>query len=268
MPGTKMADRIERRAQLAELERRAWHLWVLGLAITGLLIIALLAFFYPAVRWGVTHIESRHEILPQLLIGLFTLTILSGVYIVTKQRELNELRNFIIGASEDVLSGREKYPRDTLTGVLDRSALPAVLKHECARVDRYQTSLCLALFDVRDFSALNETQGHLAGDLILKELAATLRQTARQTDAVLRYGPDQFLCFLTGTQLEGGQGFVRRAQTACPLSSHLRGVLLDFGLSVYQMGVNPEAVAASAERDLRTRRAASLPPAAESAQAT
>jgi len=254
-----MVPQRERRKQLAEIERRSWQLWALSLMIMGLLALGIVLFFYPALRAPVEYFGHRHLNLPQLVLGLFSLVVLSGFYVVTKQRELNALRNFIIAAYTAAAVSRDAYPRDSLTGALDRSALPDVLRHESARAERTHSSLCLVLFDIQKFHLVNEREGNMVGDLVLKELALTLQRTARQTDTVLRYGGDQFLCLLAGTPREGADPFVRRIHIACERVSRLRNLILDFGIAVHQAGADPEATVAEAEQDLAARRQI-LPP--------
>jgi len=255
MPGKLAERRRKSDRQLAELDQRSWQLTALSLAISLLLALAIGVFFYPSLRWGVNRIEAHLAVLPQLVLGLLTLVFLTSVYIVTKQRELAELRGFIISTYAETAISREKYPADALTGVLDRSSLPDILKRETARADRYDIPLCLALFDIRAFRKVNEREGNLGGDQILKELARAILKTARQTDIVARYGPDQFLCFLPGTELQGGEAFTRRIVTASQQSSRCRALTLDFGLAVYRTQMDAERVLTDAEKDLEAKRA-------------
>ncbi len=255
-----MANLIDRRKlprkQLAQLDRRTWRLWALNLAVTVSLAFGIAAFFYPAIKWRVATIEAHlFPVLPQLIVGLLILVLLQSVYIIARQRELNELRNFILATHAEAGLVEADYPQDPLTGVLDRRALPDVLKRETAWVDRYRVPLCLVLFDICKFSKINEKDGNLAGDLVLKDLAQALQATVRQTDSVLRYGPDQFLCLLPRTDLMGGEAFARRVGNACQSSGRLRNLIVNSGIAVYQAGTDPNEIVTNAERGLTARRA-------------
>ncbi len=262
LPQAKMSIRFDRRklprGELDRLDRRTWQLWVLSLTVTIALAFGLGALLYPAMKWRVFTIVERRliDILPQLIVGLLTLVVLEAIYIIVKQSELNELRNSIMAMYDDSRPLAAAYPRDPLTGVLDRRALPDVLTRETTWVDRYRISLCLVLFNIREFKRVNEKEGNLAGDLVLKDLAQTLQATVRQTDTILRYGPDQFLCFLPRTELAGGEAFTRRVSTARQCSGRLRTLILDPGFAVYEAGKNPDATLAQAEQNLATRRSA------------
>jgi diguanylate cyclase len=181
------------------------------------------------------------------------------VYTVAKQRELNALRNLLIGAYAEAALLRDSAPQDPLTGVLARSALPDVLAQKCAHAKRLRCPLSLVLFDIQEFSRINEREGNLVGDLVLKELARVLQTTIRQSDTVLRYGGEQFLCFLAGTERTGTEAFIRRVHKACARVSRLRNLRLDFGISVFEPGADPEAVVADAERELAAKRPSTTP---------
>jgi diguanylate cyclase (GGDEF)-like protein len=174
-------------------------------------------------------------------------------------RESRELREFVLAISEETGRATGEYPHDALTGVFDRRALPDILKRETTWVDRYRVPLCMVLADIRDFGKLNETQGNMAGDLVLKDLAHALRGTVRQTDSLLRYGADEFLCLLPRTDSEGGAAFTGRVRQTCERSPRLRGFIIDFGVAVYAAGKDPNAVLANAEGQLAAQRSSSRP---------
>ncbi len=255
---TSIERRKEQRSLLGRIDRRNWQLWGLSFCVTLSLALAIAAFFYPAIRWHVDRIELLYGILPQLIIGLVAMVLLCVIYIIAKQRELNDLRNFVIAINLETRRMSQELPRDPLTGVLDRRGLLDVLKREVTWVDRYRVSLSLALFIVREFHKINESLGNLAGDEVLKALAGTLESTARQTDTILRYGPDRFLCFLPRTDRKGAQAFGGRVVAACGRNPHLRQIELSFGLAEYRPGRNAEALLADVEHDLSRQAAASL----------
>ncbi len=242
-----------RRPPLVQLgqRQRVWYLWVPSLTITVLLALGIAAFVYPGIRWeALTPGPDLLRILPPVCLGLFCLVLLEALYIQSRVREARGLREYILATSGEAAFLVPEYPRDGLTGVWDRRALPEVLKRESTWVDRYHIPLCVALCDIRDFSKLNERQGNMAGDLVLKDFARALQTTVRQTDSVLRYGPDEFLCLLPRTDSAGGGAFLRRVQQALQRSARLRDLKLDAGLAVYEAGRDVNLTLASAEKDL------------------
>jgi diguanylate cyclase (GGDEF)-like protein len=255
-----MSIQSERRREhhdlIGRIDRQNWRLWTLSFCVTLSLALAIAAFFYPAIRWHVDRLELVYGILPQLILGLMVMVLLCIIYIIVKQRELNDLRNYVIAINMEARRLSEEVPRDPLTGALDRRGLPDVLKREVAWVDRYRIPLSLALFNVREFHKINETSGNLAGDEVLKALALVLESTARQTDTILRYVGDRFLCFLPRTDRSGAQAFGGRVIAASRRNPHLRGIELSFGLAEYRPRTNAEVLLAEVERDLLTRMAA------------
>jgi len=91
---------------------------------------------------------------------------------------------------------------DELTGVLRRGAGLRLLQAEIDRVRRAGDRLALAFADVDGLKRVNDTDGHLAGDRLLRLVAHTLRRRLRSYDLVIRYGGDEFLCVLSGAGVE------------------------------------------------------------------
>lgn len=85
--------------------------------------------------------------------------------------------------------------RDPLTGLHNRRHLLDQLELELARVRRGQR-LALLMLDLDGFKRVNDTQGHLVGDMLLKEVATALASTTRHGDVVARYGGDEFAALL------------------------------------------------------------------------
>ena len=248
-----MQDHPERRKQLVEIERHSWQLWAISLTITGGLSFGITLLLYPILEGYAVHLDTERRYLPQLVYGLLVLVVLSGIYTVLKQRELNARRNFIVASYAMAASNEGRYPVDALTGVLDRSALVELLKNESARADKIRAPFCLLILDIWHFKSVNAREGNLGGDLVLKELALVLMRTIRKADWVMRYGPDEFLCLLEGSPRVGGEAFVRRVEEACTRAERLRGLQLIAGLAEYRPGDDAELVAGEAEKDLKQK---------------
>ena len=70
-----------------------------------------------------------------------------------------------------------------------------------------------AMFDVDHFKKVNDTHGHLAGDAVLKDLAARIQPRIRREDLFARYGGEEFACVLPSTALPGGIVFAEHLRT-------------------------------------------------------
>lgn len=85
---------------------------------------------------------------------------------------------------------------DPLTGLPNRQYLLIMLNAARARLERYDKPLTLVYLDVDDFKHVNDTQGHQAGDVLLKQIASLLTEVTRDTDTVARVGGDEFVMLL------------------------------------------------------------------------
>ncbi len=88
---------------------------------------------------------------------------------------------------------------DPLTGVFNRNFFQIALNREKLRAERYSTSIGFLMVDIDNFKEINDLYGHLTGDKILREVAAYLSESIRETDYLIRYGGDEFLLILIET---------------------------------------------------------------------
>ena len=102
---------------------------------------------------------------------------------------------------------------DGLTGIPNRRQFDATLLKEWHRCQRNQQPLSLIVADVDFFKKYNDALGHAAGDRVLQEVAATLRQAARRPgDLVARYGGEEFVLLLPETDATSAQALAEGLQ--------------------------------------------------------
>ena len=106
--------------------------------------------------------------------------------------------------------------RDPLTGLLHHNAFHAQLAVEAARSRRYRGSLALVLFDLDRFKEINDREGHLEGDRLLRAFASALVATLRETDVAGRLGGDEFAALLLGAAAPDVDAFVARLREVLP----------------------------------------------------
>ena len=94
---------------------------------------------------------------------------------------------------------------DDLTKLHNARYLRQFLLNEIRRARRYGSSVAALFLDLDDFKQINDEHGHLVGSHVLMEMAAVILSSIRDTDAVARYGGDEFVIVLpdTGTELAG-----------------------------------------------------------------
>ena len=91
---------------------------------------------------------------------------------------------------------------DDLTKLHNARYLRQFLLNEIRRARRYGSSVAALFLDLDDFKRVNDAHGHLVGSHVLMEMAAVILSSIRDTDAVARYGGDEFVIVLPDTQIE------------------------------------------------------------------
>jgi diguanylate cyclase (GGDEF)-like protein len=103
---------------------------------------------------------------------------------------------------------------DDLTGLASHGLFRARLEDEMRQATRYQHPVAIAMFDIDNFKAVNDTYGHQQGDQVLRRVAEVLRQTCREADLAARYGGEEMALILPHTDLEGAHDLAERARLA------------------------------------------------------
>ena len=103
---------------------------------------------------------------------------------------------------------------DGLTGVDNRRHIEERLTEAFEHAARLNEPLAVVMTDVDHFKSVNDTHGHQAGDAVLRQVAESLRESAREIDRVGRYGGEEFLVLLPGANLADARRFAERARQA------------------------------------------------------
>ena len=101
---------------------------------------------------------------------------------------------------------------DELTGLFNHRRFQEVMTVEVERARRYGHELGLIMLDIDNFKQVNDTYGHLQGDMVLGEVARVLRQSSRDVDEPARYGGEEMAVALPQTDLEGAYQFAERVR--------------------------------------------------------
>ena len=129
----------------------------------------------------------------------------------------------------------EASEHDPLTSLLNRRGLDAKVGVLLAASDSNSVPLTVALIDIDNFKAINDSFSHTVGDMVLKRVAAIIAEHCRANDLPVRYGGDEFLLVLSGADRDGSARVLRRlkdAVDACRWSSDSDGGALLVTLSI------------------------------------
>ena len=245
--------------QLSYLEKRDWELWAI-VSLTSVLVgIGLIAVLSPsAFSQDWFHFEI--SVSRQLVLGLACLFIFVNVYMVTKRLDLRRARQHLISTTIQSELVRLQSFTDPLTEVYNRRSLDDMAGRYISHAMRTHRPLTLLLIDVDRFKEVNTRFGHLGGDMVLAEIASLLKSSTRGSDAVVRYGGDEFLVILADTcqgekVVERIKRYVREWNRAGNLEDF--ELSLSIGVAQWSDGKTLDEMLDIADHDMYTAKAAS-----------
>lgn len=164
------------------------------------------------------------------------------------EEESNDLRARMLEAHHMALL-------DTVTGLPNRLAYEERIEQELARWKRFGNPLVMLIWDVDDFKSINDRFGHQAGDKALRVIAQSLKTRLRETDFIARFGGEEFVCLLCGTQGEEALSVaqeMRRSVESNGFHSHGKpvAVTISCGVATFQSGDSLDSVFARADKAL------------------
>lgn len=138
--------------------------------------------------------------------------------------------------NEQLLLMEKQATTDTLTGCYNRKMFNDLLRAEIKKADRYDKKFSLIILDIDNFKAVNDTHGHLTGDEVLKDLAAIVSGSIRESDIFARWGGEEFSVLLPETDLQGGAILAEKIRVN--VKSHrfnqVGNLTCSFGVSEYK----------------------------------
>jgi diguanylate cyclase (GGDEF)-like protein len=146
---------------------------------------------------------------------------------------------------------RRSY-RDQLTQTLQRAAGADLLSREIDRAHRTGEPLAVAFVDVVGLKAINDANGHNAGDSVLQAVGASLHAGLRSYDVAVRWGGDEFVCVLPGSSLADAER--RFADIQGALSAACPGATITVGLAALRADESSQQVIHRADEQLYRQR--------------
>ncbi|MGN6513992.1 MAG: GGDEF domain-containing protein [Lysobacteraceae bacterium] len=197
-----------------------------------------LAFVLASLAWGIAWRRSRR---------------LAGEA-ARLERDRRHLQSAHASLQQQSAQLRKLAIHDPLTGVLNRQAFAGELRELAAQAARFRRPLQLVVFDLDHFKAINDRQGHLAGDAALKLVAGIVREHLDSADLFGRFGGDEFLVACADQPLEACVGIAEaiRAAVQAQASQHqppLPGLSLSMGVAHADPGNGYDTDALFAQAD-------------------
>lgn len=134
-------------------------------------------------------------------------------------KALSEILDYA-AAAEQTIADQKEYisdleslaATDLLTGLLNRHGFELEISHAIARAKRYNENSLFAFIDLDGFKKINDTHGHNAGDIMLRQVASILSASIRETDTASRLAGDEYGILLTKCDIKKAKeraGYIR-----------------------------------------------------------
>jgi diguanylate cyclase (GGDEF)-like protein len=241
--------------ELAAIEKRDRELWLIVTG-TGIVVGAgLLALTFPAAVMGGKDFRVEIQVPRELFFGLVALLTLFNTYVFTRRLDLRRTRSALISTAIQSELVRLQSFTDPLTEVYNRRSLDDMTTKYVGRAKRLKKPLTFMLADADCFKQINTRFGHLTGDLVIAEIASLLKGATRGSDAVIRYGGDEFLIILADATVEGARAVTGRLAKSLEdwnREGHLPGLELglSFGLAQWSEEKNLDQLLDEADREM------------------
>ena len=126
--------------------------------------------------------------------------------------ELEKMNLKVKKLEQELESAKKDSKEDFLTKLYNKRALDEFFEFKEAEYKRYAYNYSIVMFDLDFFKSVNDTYGHDTGDLVLKSLARILKKEVRTEDIVGRFGGEEFVAILSGTDTKGAIVFAEKVR--------------------------------------------------------
>lgn len=171
------------------------------------------------------------------------------------REELQATHTTLERMAAELTETRQSLMEDALTGAQNRRGMDAVLSREVARARRNGSRLTVAMIDIDHFKDVNDTYGHDAGDRLLSHISMVARSVLRESDALVRYGGEEFLLILPDADVKGAEFVVDRlrqmlARSPLIYDQHRIEVTFSCGIARLKEDENGHSLVLRADRAL------------------
>ena len=154
------------------------------------------------------HLKNLSVLIEGISNGNYTKNVEKMLFYISDDSELNIIKKEVKNVQKNVREREKKLQEiakiDNLTGVYNRKSLNTFLKDEIVQNRLFQSSFSIIMFDLDNFKKINDTYGHVFGDLVLKETTKIFLEETSRSDKVCRYGGEEFIIILPQTNKKEG----------------------------------------------------------------
>jgi diguanylate cyclase len=172
------------------------------------------------------------------------------------RKEVERLRRELAHVRDEALT-------DALSGLMNRKGFDNALTTVAALANAENNELCVVLFDIDDFKAINDKFGHLFGDRVIQAVSEVIKMNSKGGDVAARYGGEEFVLLLPKTPLAGGaalaericrivaQAKIRRVNS----EQEIGNISVSAGVSQYRSGESTEQFVSRADQAMYAAKA-------------
>ena len=202
-----------------------------------------------------TNFKTAHKKLFTIAVALEENTQLLSKDLKGHSQEVNLLSSKVRKLEKELEEAKKETKEDFLTKLYNKRGLDESLERKEAEFKRHGHNFSIVMFDLDYFKKVNDTYGHEAGDAVLAAFAAILKKDSRSVDIVGRFGGEEFLAILSGTDTQGGVIFAEKVRKHVEKSRFMYkgqriGVTVSSGVSERARHVSLQAVLNSADEYL------------------
>lgn len=241
--------------ELATLEKRDGELWLI-LTIAGITsACGFLALIFPAAFLRSEQLHFEFNISRELFLSLVVFLALVNTYLLGRRYHVRRLREQLLSTTLQNELIRLQSFTDPLTEVYNRRSLEDLAGRYISAARRQSKPLTFAVVDVDEFKRVNTRFGHLTGDFVLSEVAKLLNDTVRGSDAVVRYGGDEFILILADATRDAAQNVSLRLSRYLDEWNSKKHVddlqlSLSVGMAEFREGLSFDEVLDAADSDM------------------
>jgi diguanylate cyclase (GGDEF)-like protein len=207
--------------------------------LTGVTLVLILSPAFESFNW--------FSLLAFIFLASFFSILANGII----QRDMKQISDQAhqLKLNERLL--REQSTRDYLTNLFNRRYLEETLDREIKRATRQQNLLSVIMLDVDNFKTINDSLGHTAGDITLKNLGELLNAQIRKSDIACRFGGDEFVLVLPDTARETAIERAKQLLTTTQRMNFPAEITISLGIAVFpENGIDSKTLLKNADEAL------------------